>query len=140
MPEFKIFFLDSIKKINGGAETITPDLYDTLIGEDADNLMDMYKNNTEELNNRLEQILVQSQDPAIKTLIEQQGIVRVRNTLVGKIIEYMNNVTITLNDGTLTNLAAAGIGKDREIDKARNEVLETVMSYISTGLHYNKKE
>jgi hypothetical protein len=36
MPEMKIFFLDAIKKINGGSQITTPNLYDTLIGKDME--------------------------------------------------------------------------------------------------------
>jgi hypothetical protein len=47
----------------------------------------------------------------VKALIEQHGIVYVRQTLFTKIMTVIDNVEITTNNGATTTLQAAGISK-----------------------------
>ncbi len=99
MPTFKIYFLDAIKKINGGSQEVNPDLYDTLVGKEAENMMALYENEAN-LKTKLDEILQASQDPVIQALIKEKGLVRVRETMLIKVMSFLNNVTLTFNDGT----------------------------------------
>jgi len=47
MPEMKIFFLDAIKKINGGSKEVQPDLSETLMGNEAQSIIDVKETKTE---------------------------------------------------------------------------------------------
>ncbi|MEI7919548.1 MAG: hypothetical protein WCH65_05100 [bacterium] len=47
MPEFKSFFLESIRKINGGAQEVQPDLYETLVGDDTKAIIEAKESKTE---------------------------------------------------------------------------------------------
>ncbi|MEI7558849.1 MAG: hypothetical protein WCJ45_09045 [bacterium] len=71
MPEMKIFFLDAINKINGGSNAVQPDLYDTLVGKDAENIMNLYETEAD-LKATLDNILNAAQDPEIKLQIRTQ--------------------------------------------------------------------
>ena len=59
MPEMKIFFLDAIKKINGGSKEVQPDLSETLMGDEAQSIIDIKETKTDLKNiidKRLEKI------------------------------------------------------------------------------------
>lgn len=71
MPTFKIYFLDAIKKINGGSQEVNPDLYDTLVGKEAENMMALYETEAN-LKTKLDEILQASQDPTIQALIKEK--------------------------------------------------------------------
>lgn len=114
MPEMKIFFLDSIKKINGGSQATTPDLYDTLVGKDTEYLVALsleQHNKESKLKKVLDDILRQSKDPRIKAEIEKNGLVRVRETLFIKIMTVLDHVEITGADNPSTQLQSPGIDK-----------------------------
>lgn len=113
MPEMKIFFLDAIKKINGGSKAVQPDLYNTLVGRETESLMALYESQEAErqFKTNLGEILKNSENPEIKEAIRRQGFVRVRETLFTKIMTAIDNVEITTNDGTQTNILAAGVSK-----------------------------
>ncbi len=113
MPEMKIFFLDAIKKINGGSTMIQPDLADTLSGKDAISFMARYESQEAEveLKTTLDELLSKSKDPKIKEAIRLHGLVRVRETLFTSIMHAIDNLAITTNDGTQTNILAAGVSK-----------------------------
>lgn len=70
MPEMKIFFLDAIKKINGGSNEVNPDLYDTLVGKESESIISLYETEAA-LKTKLDEILTQSQDPDIKEMIRK---------------------------------------------------------------------
>lgn len=107
MPELKIFFLDSIKKINGGSMAVTPDLYDTLTGKDSEYIITLaieQQNKERKLKAVLDDILRKSTTPAIVAEIEKHGLIRVRETLFLKIMNVLNHVEITLADNPKTQL------------------------------------
>jgi len=138
MPEMKIFFLDAIKKINGGGKATTPNLYDTLVGKDMETSINNISSETE-LNSTLTTYLQQSKDPKIQALIATHGVVEVRQRLFGHIMNTINNVRITTNDWATTTLQAAGISKWWEVQELRNTLIqETVKKIITTGIHYMK--
>lgn len=142
MPEMKIFFLDAIKKINGGSKAVQPDLYNTLVGRETESLMALYESQEAErqFKNKLDEILTTSEEPGIKEAIRRQGLVRVRETLFTSIMKAIDNVEITTNDGTQTNIMAAGVSKWREINALKKEILEsTIKSLILSWIHYNSE-
>ena len=98
MPEFKIFFLDAIASMNGGKKEVTPDLYQTLIGEERKILIEAQETETK-LKSKIDELLETSKDPEIQALIKEQGIVHVRETVFTSIMRYLDNVEITTNDG-----------------------------------------
>lgn len=145
MPEFKIFFLDSIKKINGGSDMATPDLYDTLTGGDdiPSSSLEIYYQETGKIKDTIYERLTDPQkknDPEYASLIqtiEERGIVYVTDNFFTKLMKTINNIDIVLSNGSITNLQAMGIGKSREIDSIRNEALATIIKSLRTGLHYS---
>lgn len=140
MPEFKIFFLDAIKKISGGSDALQPDLYNVLVGDDADALIENFDEGAAELEKKIDELLTESKDPAIIEMIRTQGLVRVRETVFTTVMRAMDNITITGNDGAITQLQAAGIGKNRVVDTARNEILKQIIqSLVSGAIHYSKE-
>jgi hypothetical protein len=82
MPEFRIFFLDSIETMNGGGQMATPDLYDTLIGNDAEQFLSTYEKDKIELDITLDERIGENKqnNEELKKLIETEGIVRVKET------------------------------------------------------------
>ena len=83
-----------------------PDLYDTLVGNDAEALMSLYETEAN-LKNKIDAILLQSEDPVIKEMIRTKTLVRVRETMFTKIMTVFDNVMITGNDKNNTTLKAA---------------------------------
>ena len=110
MPEMKVFFLDAIKKINGGSNEVNPDLYDTLVGKEAESVISLYETEAS-LKTKLDEILTASKDPATIEMIRKNGLIRVRETLFTKIMTAIDHVEITTNNGAQTQLQAAGISK-----------------------------
>jgi len=106
MPEMKIFFLDAIKKINGGSEAVTPDLYDTLVGKDSESVISLYETETD-LKTALDKILLKTKDKDIVEAIRLQGLVRVRETIFTKLMTALDNVEITTNNANNSRLRAA---------------------------------
>jgi hypothetical protein len=138
MPEFKILFLDSIKKINGGSEEVNPDLYDTLVGKEAENLMALYENEAN-LKSKLDEILAASTDPVLQAIIKEQWLVRVRETILIKIMTVLDNVDLTFNDGTHVSTGdktTHGLSKWREIRNTKNELLEKTWKNLVQGWIY----
>ena len=134
MPEMKTFFLSSIKKINGWSEEVNPDLYDTLIGEEAESVISLYESEAS-LKTQLDKILTESKDPTIVEMIRLNGLVRVRETIFTKIMTAIDEVEITTNDGNSTRLKAAWVSKWRETRELKKELLEsTIKSLISTWI------
>ena len=135
MPEMKIFFLDAIRRINWWSKAITPDLYDTLIGKDAESILALYETQSK-LDEKIGEILIKSKDPEIKEMIRKNGLVRVRETFITKIMTVIDNVEVTTNDKNKTRLGAAGVSKWRELHALKRELLEkTIESFITTGIH-----
>jgi len=135
MPEMKIFFLDAIRRINWWSEAITPDLYDTLIGKDAESILALYETQSN-LEAKIDEILKKSEDPKIQEMIRKNGLVRVRETFITKIMTVIDNVEVTTNDKNKTRLGAAGVSKWRELHALKRELLEkTIESFITTGIH-----
>lgn len=132
MPEMKIFFLDAIKKINGWSKEVQPDLYDTLIGKEAEDVMSLYETEAK-LKAGLDKVLTESNDPDIKLMIREQGLVRVRETIFTKIMTVLDNVEVTTNDGNTSRLRAAGVTKWREIRELKKELLENAIANIITA-------
>lgn len=85
-------------------------MYDTLVGKDAESLISLYETETT-LKTKLDEILSQSKDPATIEIIRKEGLVRVRETILTKIMTALDHVEITTNDGTKTQLQAAGVDK-----------------------------
>jgi len=85
---------------------VQPDLYDTLVGNDAEALMSLYETEAN-LKNKIDAILLQSEDPVIKEMIRTKTLVRVRETMFTKIMTVFDNVMITGNDKNNTTLKAA---------------------------------
>lgn len=138
MPEMKIFFLDAIKKINGWSKAVQPDLYDTLVGKDTESLISLYEKESD-LRIALDEILLASEDPWIKLFIREQGLVRVRETIFTGIMTALDNVRITTNDGSRTQLQAAGVQKWRELNGLKKQILEqTLENLILSWIHYSK--
>ncbi len=145
MPEMKIFFLDAIKKINGWNQEVQPDLYDTLVGKEAESflserteLLSLYETEIA-LKNKLDEILAASQEPTTKEMIRKNGLVRVRETVFTQIMTVIDHVEITTNDGAKTQLQAAGVDKWRETRALKKELLEsTINSLIQTWIHYSE--
>lgn len=71
MPELKILFLDSIKKINGGSNEVTPDLSDTLTGNETKSIIDLVEDEVK-LKQAIDDILEKSTDPQIIEAIRLQ--------------------------------------------------------------------
>ncbi len=133
MPTFKIYFLDAIKKINGGSNEINLDLYDTLTkNNNTDVLFDFY-NNEINIENKIDQILTESKDPKIQQLIKEKTLIRVRETVLTKIMSFVNWIELTLNDGTRTTVWATGITKTREAGEIKNELLEKIWKDLVSG-------
>jgi len=63
------------------------------------------------LKTKLDEILTASTDPTIVALIKKDTLIRVRETCVTKIMAFLDNVNLTLNDGTRTTAAATDITK-----------------------------
>ncbi|HMS90889.1 MAG TPA: hypothetical protein PKC87_01610, partial [Candidatus Absconditabacterales bacterium] len=142
MPEMKILFLDAIKRINGGSQAVQPDLYATLVGKETESLMAIYESKEieTEFKNKLSQILSTSEEPDIKEAIRMHGLVRVRETLFTSVMHALDNVEITTNDGTQTNILAAGVSKGREVNALKRELLEdTIKNLILSGIHCNSE-
>jgi|GEM_PF-2042758 len=59
----------------------------------------------------LDKVLTESNDPDIKLMIREQGLVRVRETIFTKIMTVLDNVEVTTNDGNTSRLRAAGVTK-----------------------------
>ena len=138
MPEMKIFFLDAIKKINGGSNEVQPDLYDTLVGKDADEILSLYESEST-LKAKLDEILTQSKNPQTIEIIRKEWLVRVRETIFTKIMTAIDHVEITTSDGATTQLQATWIDKWRETHALKKELLEkTINSLIQTGIHYSE--
>lgn len=138
MPEMKIFFLDAINKINGGSNAVQPDLYDTLVGKDAENIMNLYETEAD-LKATLDNILNAAQDPEIKLQIRTQWLVRVRETVFTNIMRALDHIEIIGNDGARTQLQAAGVEKWWETHALKKELLEqTIQSLILSGIHYSE--
>ena len=138
MPEMKIFFLDAIKKINGGSNEVQPDLYDTLVGKDADEILSLYESEST-LKAKLDEILTQSKNPQTIEIIRKEWLVRVRETIFTKIMTAIDHVEITTSDGATTQLQSAWIDKWRETHVLKKELLEsTIKSLIQTGIHYSE--
>lgn len=141
MPELKIFFLDSIKKINGGSMAVTPDLYDTLTGKDSEYIITLaieQQNKERKLKSVLDDILCKSTTPAIVAEIEKHGLIRVRETLFLKIMNVLNHVEITLADNPKTQLQSPWIDKWRLLQETQNELLDTVIQQLlHTGIAYS---
>ncbi len=155
MPEFKIFFLDAIKKINGGSKEVQPDLYETLVGEDAQAIIDIKESKTwikNALDGRLKDLkgitryendgkTETEEYTALTELIKKQWAVAVRETLFTKIMTILDNATITTNNGARTQLQSAGITKWRAVREAQKEFLEeTVKKIIKGGIHYSREK
>jgi len=138
MSEMKIFFLDAIKRINGWSDAVQADLYNTLVGKDTEEILSLYETESA-LKSKLDEILSQSQDEDIILMIRTQWLVRVRETIITKIMTVINNVEITGNDWAKTQLQAAGIDKWREIHALKNQLLESaIKSLILSWIHYSK--
>lgn len=142
-PEFKILFLDAIKKINGGSAATQPDLYETLArNEDEDEeILAKYYEGEHELQTQveaaIEKSLQESQDPEIIEMIRTQGLVRVRETCLTQFMNAVNNIEITLpSSGESSPLRAAGISKSWILRQAYEEVIQSlIQNLISFGIH-----
>gem|GEM_PF-1225305 len=101
-PEFKILFLDAIKKINGGSAATQPDLYETLASyenEDEKFLLQYYegqKDLHDQIGETIKTSLNESQNPEIIEMIRTQGLVRVRETCVTQVMNAIDHIEITL--------------------------------------------
>ncbi len=143
IPEMKIFFLDSIKKINGWSEKVQPDLYDTLVGDESEIIIDIDKDKAQikaSLDERLNKVqeLDLEEQKELRNLIKTEGIVRVRETIFTNIMRAMDYVQITTSTGAKTNFQSAGVSKSRELHKARKEILEeTTRALIGGGIHFD---
>ncbi len=93
-PAFQLFFQDAIQKINGGSNVITPDLNDTLLGKDAEAIVDCM-DEEQQLKQKIEYMLTQSQDEGIIKAIEDHGLVYVRETIITQLMTAVDNVEIT---------------------------------------------
>lgn len=137
MPEMKIFFLDAIKKINGWSNEVQPDLYDTLVGKDTESLLSLYATESN-LKNKLDEILLTSQDPETQEIIRREGLVRVRETIFTKIMTAIDHVQITTNNGAKTQLQAAWVEKWWETRALKKELLENTIKWlILSWIHYS---
>lgn len=136
MPEFKVLFLDAISKINGGSEEVNPDLYDTLVGKDVKSVIDLVEDEVA-LKDALDTILQQSTDPEIVAMIREKWLVRVRQNVFWQIMNRLDNIEISTNDGkTTSSLQAAGVTKWWEAKKLKKELMETAIeTIIKTGAH-----
>lgn len=93
-PAFQLFFQDAIQKINGGSNVITPDLNDTLLGKDAEAIVDCM-DEEQQLKQKIEYMLTQSQDENIIKDIQDHGLVYVRETIITQLMTAVDNVEIT---------------------------------------------
>ncbi|MCX6823629.1 MAG: hypothetical protein NT085_00680 [candidate division SR1 bacterium] len=143
MPEMKILFQDAIKKINGGSEEVTPDLEETLVGDEAEKIAEIDDTEAQikaTIDTRLEEVkgLDSEDQKELRELIKTQGVVRVRETIFTAIMKAMDNLTITTNDGAKTNLQAGGLSKSRELRSTKKEILEeTTKTLVGGGIHYS---
>ncbi len=142
-PEFKILFLDAIKKINGGSNVAQPDLYETLASNknnDEEILVKYYESEHKlqtEVETLIAKSLQESQDPEITEMIRTQGLVRVRETCVTQVMNAVDHITITLPSWESSPLRAAGISKSWILRKAYEEVMQNlVQNLISLGIHW----
>ena len=85
-------------------------MYDTLIGKDAESILALYETQSK-LDEKIGEILIKSKDPEIKEMIRKNGLVRVRETFITKIMTVIDNVEVTTNDKNKTRLGAAGVSK-----------------------------
>ena len=146
MPELKMFFLDAIRTINGGSQAIQPDLYDTLVGSDADRIIEL--DNTEnDIKNIIDKRLTTSlsaNDPEqaeLRKAIRDKWLIYVRETIFTQLMKALDYVTITTNDGAQTNLQAAGISKSRELRSAKKDVMEDMTKHlIGWGIHFSARD
>jgi len=118
--------------MNWGSSVITPDLQDTLVGKESQEIISLYETEAK-LSATIDQILIDSKNPEIIASIKQEGLVRVRETLLIKIMRFLNNMEIITNDGTRFPNGALSIGKTREIRALKNELLEKITKTLVSG-------
>ena len=77
-----------------------------MVGKDTESLLSLYATESN-LKNKLDEILLTSQDPETQEIIRREGLVRVRETIFTKIMTAIDHVQITTNNGAKTQLQAA---------------------------------
>jgi len=145
MPELKLLFLDAIKKINGWSEDVQPSLYETLVGDEAQSIIDVKETKTELKNNldkRLKEIQAWSDisQAEFRQLINDEWVVRVRETIFCKVMDAVNNVNITTNDGKKMKHchATAGCMNKQMTGNRKSSLEQTVKNLITAGIYYSK--
>ncbi len=150
MPELRMYFLDAIETMNGGSEVMQPDLYNTLVGDELDELLEIENENLK-MKESIDAFLKKIQDmkdenyEQYKDLIElirTQWAVKVRETIFTSIMKAMNGITITTNDGkATTNFQSAGISKYVDIRWTKKAIMdETNKILAGWGIHFSKAQ
>lgn len=148
MPELRMYFLDAIETMNGGSEVMQPDLYNTLVGDELDELLEIENENLK-MKESIDAFLKKIQDmkdenyEQYKDLIElirTQWAVKVRETIFTSIMKAMNGITITTNEGNVTtNFQSAGISKYVDIRGTKKAIMEETNKILAGGgIHFSK--
>ena len=129
-PEFKLLFRSAIEKINGWADALSPDLYDTLTGHDGIDLINTISEERE-LKNAIDEALENNDE--LKLLIQKQWLVHVRQTLFTNIMDIVDNMEFyTSSDSKDTNIRDNGLEKWFEIQKTKKWLLQQTVHNLLT--------
>lgn len=129
-PEFKLLFRSAIEKINGGANALSPDLYDTLTGHDGLDLINTISEERE-LKDAIDKALQNNDE--LKLLIQKQWLVHVRQTLFTNIMDILDNMEFySSNDSENTNIRDNWLEKWFEIQKTKKRLLQQAVHNLLT--------
>ena len=132
-PAFQLFFQDAIQKINGGSDVITPDLSDTLLGKDAEAIVDCM-DEEQQLRDKIDYLLTQSKDKDLIKEIEEKWLVYVRDTIITQLMTAVDNVEITGAHLPTTHLQSPWISvSERALFK--KWILADLINTL--GIHYS---
>jgi hypothetical protein len=138
-PQSKVLFLAALEKIGGGSSLRQPDLYDILVGQEGKRLQQIdTTSEIEFIRKKIDNALL---DPKFEEIIETYWIIEVRESIMQKTIEALNNIEISLvlDPASNQDMIMSGVSKTFYEEQARKTILGDInIQNISLGTNLNE--
>jgi hypothetical protein len=138
-PQSKVLFLAALEKIGGGSSLRQPDLYDILVGQEGKRLQQIdTTSEIEFIRKKIDNALL---DPKFQKIIETYWIIEVRESIMQKTIEALNNIEISLvlDPASNQDMIMSGVTQTFYEEQARKTILGDInIQNISLGTNLNE--